>query len=375
MWWIVRIVVNANSLKPSGGVELQVFETTRELARRGHEIDVLYLENGDLAPEYRSFVHAMQQVPGLRLRLDHFVRDLVHVAPAVRSVIKSRADVLYVHTFFQVGFGILSAKLARVPLVCHMHGFKESSHLRQIVPQVSRFIVVSGFIRDKWIDAGMDPSRIEVVHNGVDPNVFSPASEDQRLAARRDLGLPEDLFVALYLGRIDVEKGVDVLLRAWRKLGIGPRKGRLLILGSPTVHRDPQAYLRALQKSAPPGCEWLPVRRNVNEVLHAADIVVVPSMWEDPFPRVVLEAMATGLPVVASRVGGIPEALNGPFAELLFEAGNADEMATHIGSLVNWRAERPELGTECRDHMVKNFTIEEMGDRIERVLAGVVDGI
>ncbi len=178
--------------------------------------------------------------------------------------------------------------------------------------------------------------------------------------------------MVLYFGRLDPEKGVEVLLDAWKLLAAPPDEARLLLVGSPVLHRDSAAYLEQLQRRAPPGCDWLPMRRDVVGVLHAADVIVLPSVWDEPFGRVVIEAMATGRPVVASRVGGIPEILSGRFAEFLFERGDAPALAARLAQLTRWRSERPELADQCVRHVAERYTLQATADRIKATFQGVL---
>ena len=98
--------------------------------------------------------------------------------------------------------------------------------------------------------------------------------------------------------------------------------------------------------------------------LHAADVAVVPSLFE-PFGRSVIEGLATGRPVVASRVGGIPEILTGRLAPLLFDSGDAQDLAKRLASLVGWQNATPELGLECRKHIESAFTLRRTVDQLE----------
>jgi glycosyltransferase involved in cell wall biosynthesis len=222
---------------------------------------------------------------------------------------RARPDVIYPQRPEEIVAGIIGGRLARAPVVLHLHGFET---LRRVVLAGRfgvRYIAVSHFIRDFWVEAGLDPHTIEVVHNGVDPRDYPFGGLAERARARADLGLPPDAFVVLYFGRIDAEKGAEVLLDAWRRLGIRPETGRLRLVGSPRLTGE--GYMIRLRENAPPGCHWLPMRRDVITPLHAADVVVVPSTYDEPFGRAVIEGMATGRPVVTSRVGGMPEILEG----------------------------------------------------------------
>jgi len=364
----MNILTNVTALAPSGGLETFAFEMSHELARRGHAIDVLYRDDGALRPEYLSFCRSVRQVR----EFDMFVSkrlapDLVTIAPAVRAGVQVRPGVVYAQRFQSLVWATLTGGLTRSPIVCHLHGFARHHLVRQLASRVRRFIAVSHSVRDRWLEAGIAPDSIEVVHNGVDTVRYAAGDLHDRGRARRGLDLPEDAFVGLFYGRLDPEKGLEVLLEAWRQADLGV-SAQLVIMGKPVNHPRPDEYLAELHKAAPrSGCRWLPMQTDVLPALYASDLVIVPSV-ADAFPRAVPEAMATGRPVVASAVGGIPEILTGPFERFLFEPGHATALARQITSLRGWRDTEPELADLCADHVRRHFSFAAMADRIERVL-------
>jgi glycosyltransferase involved in cell wall biosynthesis len=113
------------------------------------------------------------------------------------------------------------------------------------------------------------------------------------------------------------------------------------------------------------------MRRDVLTALHAADVVVLPSVTEG-LGRVVLEAMSTGRPVAASRVGGVPEILTGPFARFLFESGDVADLAGRLGSVAGWQRREPPLGFLCSEHVRENFSLAKMAGRVEEILEKAV---
>ncbi len=181
------------------------------------------------------------------------------------------------------------------------------------------------------------------------------------------MNLPPDAFVTLYYGRLDKEKGVDVLLQAWRLLGVPADDATLLVMGESVIDPDPAASERRLRELAPAGCRWLPLSRDVLTPLHAADVVVLPS-YDEGLSLTLLEALATGRPVVATRVGGTPEALFPPLDHLMFEPGDPPGLAWTLERLMNWRNEDPGLGERCRERVTGNFTLEQMARGVESVL-------
>lgn len=370
----LRLALAVHSLDSVGGTEVNVFQTARELSRRGHQIDLLSPRAGALEAEYRSFCRSVNRTPIFDFARNRGLRDLIRMTPAVWSAVSRRPDVIYANRFSEVVWAAISGTLARAPVVCHLHEIRNRRPGNWPARRI-RFIAVSEYLRRAWIDVGLPPERIAVVQNGIDPQFYRPGGMPERSEARAQLGLPEEGFVVLYYGRLDPEKGVEVLLDAWGRLGVAPGEGRLVLLGSASLHHpDPAGYERFLHARAPAGCSWLPPRADVLPFLHAADVVAVPSIWEEPFGRVVIEAMATGRPVVASRTGGIPEILSGSFKDLMVDPGDSAALATALGALMGWRQSKPELAARCADHIRHRFSLEQTVDGIERVLTDAAHG-
>jgi glycosyltransferase involved in cell wall biosynthesis len=349
----------------------------QELARRGHALDILYVQPGPFVADYRRICHSVTKVP----RVDYWFAtgrrrragDAVELLPAVWSATRRRPDVLYGNRVYSTGWSVPAGMLTRAPVVCHLHGHSELSAARiaHLNRHVDRFVVISRFVADLWLGSGLDPAKVAVVRNGIDPATYPQGGVAERRRARQELGLPEDAFVVGYVGRLDREKGVDVALAAWRLLDLPPDTARLVVVGSPTVQHDADPYRVELEALAGPGVTFLPGRADVLVPLHATDVVVVPSRWDEPFGRAVIEGLSTGRPVLAPRVGGIPEILEGPMARFLFEREDAPALAAQLSALRGWREREPELGELCRTWVQEHFTLATMVDGIEAAFAAV----
>jgi glycosyltransferase involved in cell wall biosynthesis len=151
--------------------------------------------------------------------------------------------------------------------------------------RVARFLAVSAFVRDKYVEAGFAPERVRVKANFAWP-------------AERRRG-PGDYF--LFLGRLAPEKGVDTILRAWATLGT---RAELVVAGE-GPDRD------ALRAAAPNGVRFLGAVEpgEVPALLAGARALLVPSRWYEASPRTIVEGYACGVPVLASRIGALPEAV------------------------------------------------------------------
>jgi glycosyltransferase involved in cell wall biosynthesis len=373
----MEITLTTPDFRPVSGIQLQMLQMSRELARRGHRIDLLFNEDeGELRPEFESFCASMSEVPTFRFDRHKAFSTFVHLLPAIRATVRAKPDVIWVNQEYQLQLGLMSGLVARAPVICHLHGCDLSpeeiraSMIPRLAARAQRLIACSENVRNQFIDGGIDPQKIVTIHNGIALGDYPPATEAQRTAARQELGLPLDAFVTLFLGRLESVKGVEVLLNAWRQLAFPPEEARLLVVGS-AVYLDTEARARELRDLAPPGCHWLPSRRDVLTPLQAADVIVVPSLWPEAFGRVVVEGLAAGLPVVASRVGGIPEILGGDLDELLVEPGSVEELREKLTSLIDWRRNRPDLGELC-SRAAERFSIERMVDGVESVLRDAV---
>ena len=369
----MKITMGIHAMSRAGGTELNAFQVGRGLVQRGHRLDLVAARGGELASDYRSFCNSVSRRPVFDFARASAPRDLLRMTPAVLTAAKTRPDVIYPNRFAEIVWAAAAAKLSGAPVVCHLH---ECRHARPgTFPNrhVRRFIAVSDFLRRQWVDLGLDGDRIDVVHNGVSNDDYPMGDMEDRSVARARLGLSQDGFVTLYYGRLDPEKGIDVLLEAWRKLGMDPGEGTLLIVGSPSAH-DPngERYAATLRESAPSGCVWRPAQADVVVLLHAADVVVVPSLWDEPCARVIIETLATGRPAVVSRTGGSPELLEGPFERFLVEAGDSGMLASALGSLVDWRNREPALATLCRDHVRNRFSLDHLVEGVERSLTTAV---
>jgi glycosyltransferase involved in cell wall biosynthesis len=372
----VIIVTNVHRAQSDGGVERSAFQTARELARRGHRVNLIYGQGGDLVPEFKRVCASVHHVryadytfPESRARA---LMEHVRLLPAVALAARYRPDVYYMNRTFATEWALQAARLSPAPVVCHWRGTQtpRPRYMASLSTKVSRFIANSAFTRDAWLAAGIDPQKADVVHNGIDAAEYPPGGPLERQAARAELGIPEDIFVAVFVGRLDAEKGVEVLLEAWRQLDVTPDEAQLLLVGAPVLHGDQQAYLDHLTELAPAGTvRFLGARRDVVTPLHAADVAVVPSTWDEPFGRVVIEALATGRPVAGSRVGGIPEILTGPLQRFLFERGDSAGLAKVLSELRGWQEREPDLGDLCTAHVREHFTLEIMVDGIEAALA------
>jgi glycosyltransferase involved in cell wall biosynthesis len=365
----VKITMGVHAMSRSGGTELNAFQVARGLVRRGHTLDLVAARDGELAPEYRTFCRSVARRPVFDFARASAPRDLVRMTPAIVTAASKKPDVVYPNRFAEIVWAAGAGRLSGAPVVCHLHECRHARPGSFPNTHVRRFIAVSDFLRRQWEALGLEGDRIDVVRNGVSAEDYPFGGPEERASARERLGLDQEGFVALYYGRLDPEKGIDVLLEGWRRLALGGSEGTLLVVGSPSTHLpDGERYAAGLRASAPPGCVWLPAQADVVVLLHAADVVVVPSLWDEPCARVIIETLATGRPAVVTRTGGSPELLEGPLERFLVEPGDAGMLASALAGLVDWQNREPALAALCRDHVRDRFSLDHLVAGVERSL-------
>ena len=216
-----------------------------------------------------------------------------------------RGDTLYIHN--RPECADVLAKLTEkqgIRLVLHMHNSLLHPRSKKHIPALKDVPIVfcSEFLRQEAVSAYPGHLRsTHVVYNGADGDKFHAESRKQKT-------VPQIIFT----GRLVPYKGVHVLLGAMNILQKRGIKAKCTIVGGSAFGGSrPTRYVHKLRRIRPSNTELIGYRAGVElaDLLRDADIFCCPSIWNDPFPMAILEAMATGLPIVASATGGIPEQL------------------------------------------------------------------
>jgi glycosyltransferase involved in cell wall biosynthesis len=369
-----RVVFVSGVLEASGGLELFELDAARALEGRGWDVTCLFDQPGDLADRW-------DRAGARRLRHDDAGADR-----AIRA-----ADVVYVHETTLLPKAIALASRYDRPVVGHLHlppfhlrrGWRGRLLGRHRHPvddavlgrrtRVDRFIAVSHHTRRVWIEAGLPAARVEVVHNGVDVDRFRPAMPGERDDVRRRNGIDPEAFVVGFVGRIDPAKGVRELLRAFGSVASATsRHMELVLVGEPSRWSGDEgaAFAQTVRRASPAGTQWLGKRADVDELYRAMDLLVVPSQWDEPFGLVAAEALASGVAVLATRRGGLPEVLRGPLAVNVVGT-SWRSIAAGIRRHVDDPGLGPELGRQGRRVVEREFALARTVESIERVLRGV----
>lgn len=349
----LRLLFVISSYRPLvGGGEMQAERLAEVLAARGHQVTVLtrLAVPGTAAAESRNGVRVVRVAGGGRWG---------YTLAMLRWIRQNRGSIDLIHaqqSHSPLVVGSIAARLWSIPLVCTpMTRYPELNWLTGSPRTLFRRWL---FARTDWWVAKSDeiasaleayaPGRITRNPNGVDLHRFRPGPE-------RESGEP----VAIFVGRLEAPKRVDLLLEAWRHWA---GRGRLLIVGegSKRAEWEAQAAQMGLE-----GVEFLGRRSDVDELFRLADLFVLVSDFEG-MPNALLEAMSSGLPSVASGVGAIPELL-ADGAGVIVPPGSAHELAAALKSLLDDPAVRRSMGRRARQKVMDQYGLESVVDRVEAV--------
>lgn len=222
-----------------------------------------------------------------------------------------------------VGFTYKLSKRKYRNLVLHLHNellHSQSRYHDVIFDSLTKILTVSDYIKSRVSSIQLSP-KIQTIHNGIDLSKFK--KKKNSFINRKEMGFSENDFVMVYSGRINKEKGVSELIDAMLFLIEYPTIKLMIIGGSffgNTNHDD--AFICSLKEKTNTIKDriiftgYIPYE-NIPDYLQLADIAVIPSIWNDPFPTTELEAQSMGLPIITTRRGGIPEEVSEENAILL----------------------------------------------------------
>jgi glycosyltransferase involved in cell wall biosynthesis len=304
---------------------------------------------------------------------DEMIRELVGLLRA--------SDVVHLHGYSSKNLLVTPiAKLLRVPIILSLHtsGFDEPAAIaghgrlaRWTFDAARLYLCVSPLLADTCRTAGISPARIRYVPNGVEVDRFRPAAPGERAALRQSLGMEPDRPVILFVGFFSRDKQPHVLFDAWLQLQHDPRTVSTLLLVGATQSAyfevdDRLAHelrTRAQHEGVADRLVFVEPTHRIAEYYRAADVFVLPSIREG-LPVALLEAMATGLAVVASRLPGSTDAvIDAGETGLLVAPGDPGAFADAIGRLLTDPERAAAFGEAARRRVATDFSAERVASR------------
>ncbi|MHB0977641.1 MAG: glycosyltransferase family 4 protein [Candidatus Aquicultorales bacterium] len=353
-----------------GGGPAYLKSLLRHMDRARFQVTYVSLGRDSLAAEVSEFVAATEVVEGWRASLAGSVSG---VFGALR---KHKADVIHTHGLRANLAGRVAGRLMGIPVVTTVHSaisLDYADRIKQfLAPKVdsstlsltTRFIAVSAAIKKDLIKRRVPEEKITVVYNGVDVPIGQPVAEE----ARRRLGVSGDEFVVGTVARLEPNKGIRFLIRAAADLRPLLPKLKVVIVGSGRDRRELEREAERLGLGEV--VAFTGFQEDARALMSAFDVFALPSLMEG-FALVVIEAMASGIPVVASKVGGVPEIVQEGRNGLLVEPGDPKSLAEAILKLHASPQLRRSIIGEAYQDFSERFTTQRFVEGTERVLEEV----
>jgi colanic acid/amylovoran biosynthesis glycosyltransferase len=265
----------------------------------------------------------------------------------------------------------------RGKVVTVFHAFDLSTYVRmeghdvykRLFAEGDLFIPITEYAKRKLVGLGCPGNKMTIHHMGVDCESLAPRSKEPRPTGQTRI---------LVLGRLAEKKGFEFALRALALLKEGGCSVRLTLVGDGPLRTSLETLSEQLRVSTETHFIGWQTQLQVREHLRDAHIMLMPSVTaedgdEEGLPVALMEAMATGLPVIATRHAGIPELVENGVTGFLVEERDANALAEKIRFLIENEGARLELGRNARKKIVKEFDINKLNDELVRVFDNLVN--
>ncbi len=353
-----------------GGTEKQVMTLSRALDPARYQLEFACLRR------WGQFVDELDArgIPLSEYRIASFysARGVAQQTRFARDLARRRVQIVHAYSFYGNVFAVGPARLARTPVVIASVRDR-GAYLTPLQRRVQRYVcrladcvlANAESVKDWLVSDGYDPAHIRVIHNGVDTRRFDVAVDPRRVPA--EFGLPAGTPLVVVVSRLNRMKGLEQFIEAASLVARQAPDARFLIVGETPPFDHPYLdELKALAARAGIADRviFTGLRSDVPELLASATVAVMPSLNE-ALSNSLLESMAAGAPVVATSVGGTPEAVSDGETGLLVEPGEVPALAAAIGQLLTNRPLALRLGAAARQRIADRFSIERMVEATE----------
>jgi len=369
----------------SGGVQSHVVGLASELAKRGHEVVIITKEMNSikghplvLNAEHIRLKQAKPMAP----------IPLIFVPPSLaelQGILKREDfDIVHAHHAFTPTslMSVSSAKKLGIPTVLTNHSmfllhdsdyfWTTMSYLlfpfRRYINKADKIIAVSQAAAE-FIEHFTRRDKIVVIPNGVDITRFNPVNST--VPGSLPLSTPEKPII-LYVGRLAYRKGIHVLLKAMPYILEAIPQTRLLIAGSGYMEGLIRLLVKSLNLEDHVELLGFVPDDELPSLYNLSDLFVLPSIYCESFGITLLEAMASGTPIVASETGGVPEVIENEVDGILFEKGNEIDLADAVVKVLSSPTLAEELAKNARKKVEERYSWTVVGEAIEEVYKDVM---
>jgi len=359
-------ILFVNSIRMWGGAEVWTLDVMRALEERGHVTHLICRPHTDLETQTRQ---AQLSVYTMNMHSDFGLLTIFRILRFIRA---HHIEVVCTNMQKELRFAGIVAKLLGIPVVAwrHIdHSLKNNWRYRFTYNFCATHIGANSHAtKDSLLRNApwLERERIAVIYNGIDPDFFATGNGAK---IRRAYGLCAGTPLIGFVGLLDERKGIQFLLEAFAQVREEIPEARLLLVGEGKLREHIEAFR---QHHNFDGRLFLAgFQPNIPDFMNAFDLLVLPSVWEG-FGYVLIEAMASGKPVIATNTSSMPEIVRDGVEGLLVPPANAWALSTAIVKIIKNPPLAHQMGENGKKRVREKFTKERMIEEIEALFAGLI---
>lgn len=370
-------ILHIHTLPIVSGSGINTFLSMQGMDRNLYKVELACAPGGRLIPlvqenhmQVRPFKHMVQPL--------HPFKDTLTLLDLTAFLRRNFYQIVHTHNSKAGFLGRLAAKLAGVPVIVHtVHGFAfhdEEPFWRQVLFRNlerlgSRWCDKMIFISQPLIDWAVKDhivgeEKITKIYSGIQVDKFHPVTSEEKHRIRSKWSLKQEEAVVGMVSKLWEGKGHGVLIEAFKLLKEKIKDAKLVIVGE--GHLYDELFRMVDNNGLRESVLFTGFQMDVSEIIATFDVAVLPSFFEG-MGRVILEAMAMGKPVVASRVGGIPDLIDQGVNGLLVPPGDVKELADALEKVLNDKGFARKMGREGRKRIKGQFSAHVMVQSIEQL--------
>jgi glycosyltransferase involved in cell wall biosynthesis len=374
-------VLHVSAGAERGGLEVIFLNIVKSLDRSRFTPQVLFLTDGPFVNEVRETGIATHVVEAGRVR--QILTGGRALARMTRLIREEGIDIVHTHNAKSHVYGGLAARFARVPCLLHLQGAAKPSFSRDglvsflsVAVPARQTIACSRWVADAFTSAWGLKRDVRVVYSGVIPHALSGANGATTVF--QEFGIPDEAPLVVMATRLQRWKGVHIFIDAAARVVQEVPEARFMVVGGSLFGLE-ESYAEDLRRQANRlGLErsvlFTGFRSDVSRFFAASDILVHSSIEPDPFPTVILEAMACAKPVVAPDLGGPREMIEHGLTGVLIPPDDPEPLAQAILTLLADRETRVRMGRAGAERVRARFSASRMTRDIESIYLDMVNG-
>ena len=372
--------------KHFGGAEQVVLTLAKTMHGPNVQVNVCCLHDGLLLERLRKF-----RIPSYFIKMGSQFDVLIPVHKLKKLITSEEYDIVHTHSVRSNLVGRLGAFISGVKSVTHIHSpverdfedkirCKKNYYIDLLTEPIARHLItVSNSLRNEKIKRGKASNRITTIHNALDINAIKTEIKNTKKSQsiRSEFNIPASAFIIVLVALLRPRKGIQNLILAAKNIIREYPNTYILIVGNDDISED-ISYGKKLRKMAQESYYanqfiFTGFRQDVYSILKQCNLFVLPSLFGEGLPMVILEAMACRLPVVATRNEGIPEIIEDGVNGFLVEPGNIDELYNKIKKVMARKPLLKESGKCAQETIEKYFNIKKQAEKVLNVYMTVIN--